>query len=180
MRRNPFTALAAATLLAACSTSPATMSTSPLQDGQVPVPAHYRSWPKFLSDVQRADVKQVRDIYVNATGSKVQAGQPYADGTVFVMENYSAQTDASGQPVKGADGKLVKGNLLRVFVMGKGRGFGNAAEVRNGEWAYGAYDATGAKTADNFATCRTCHAPLASKDFVFGTEQYLAMRAKGG
>lgn len=181
MPRSPLTALAAAALLAACASSPApTPMSAPLQDGEVPVPANYRAWPKFLSEIQRADLKQVREIYVNPTGARAQAGQRFAHGTVFVMENYAAQQDGAGQPMKGADGKLVKGSLLRVFVMSKGPGFGSAAEVKNGEWAYAAYDAANNKTADNLGACRTCHAPLATSDFVFRTDESLAARARSG
>ena len=39
------------------------------------------------------------------------------------MELYKAQLEG-GAPVTGADGKLVKGNLAKVFVMGKGNGWG--------------------------------------------------------
>ena len=181
MPRLTLPALAAAALLAACAATPAPMPMSaPLQDGAVPLPASYRTWPKFLADILRPDLKQVREIYVNPTGTRAQAGQAFAQGTTFVMENYAVQTDAAGQPVKGAGGKLVKGNLLRVFVMSKGRGFGSAAEPQNGEWAYAVYDAAGNKSAENLSACRTCHLPLAPKDFVFRTDEYFAARAKGG
>lgn len=162
--------------------APTPMATAPLQDGDVPLPAGYTSWPKFLSAVQRPDLKQVREIYVNPTGWRAPLGQPYAHGTTFVMENYAAQVDAAGNPLTGADGKLVKGRLLRVFVMSKGPGFGSAvpAELRNGDWAYASYDAAGAKTADGLGACRTCHLPLASKDFVFRVDEHHAWRAQGG
>ena len=168
---------------AGCSSklAPAPQPMAPLQDGEVPLPAGYSSWPKFLPAVQRPDVKQVRVIYVNPTGYNAKAGQPFAHGTVFVMENYAAQLDAAGNPVKDSDGKLMKAKLLRVFVMSKGPGFGSAApaDMKNGDWAYASYDATGTKTADALGPCRTCHLPLASQDFVFRTDESLAARAKG-
>jgi hemoglobin len=173
-------ALTVVALLAGCSTSPVMTASPPQQDGEVPLPAGYRSWPRFLADIQRADVKQVREIYVNQAGTRARPGQPFTHGTIFVMENYAAQLDAAGQPMKNADGRLVKGNLVRVFVMSKGAGFGGMAEIRNGDWAYGAFDAAGNKTADNLGACRTCHAPLAAKDFVFRTDEYFAARARDG
>jgi hypothetical protein len=48
--------------------------------------------------------------------------QPMPNGTVFTVVQYSAQLDAQGNPVKGADGRLVKGEI---------RGF-NAMEKRTG------------------------------------------------
>ena len=41
---------------------------------------------------------------------------------VSVMELYKAKENADGTLSKGADGKLEKGALLKVFVMGKGAG----------------------------------------------------------
>src|SRR5262245_9674690 len=164
MSRSKIPVLFVLALLAACNTPATRMTASaPLQDGEVPLPPNYKTWPKFLSEVQRPDAKQVREIYVNTVGTRGHAGQPFASGTIFVMENYAVQVDAAGQPLKGADGKLVKANLLRVFVMSKGPGFGSAAETKNGDWAYAAYDAGGSKTADNLGACRTCHLPQASK-----------------
>ena len=40
------------------------------------------------------------------------------------MELYKAEENTDGTLSKGADGKLEKGALLKVFVMGKGRGWG--------------------------------------------------------
>jgi hemoglobin len=150
-----------------------------LQDGEVPLPAGYAAWPKFLTDIQRPDLKQVRDIYVNPTGLSAKAGQPLAYGTTYVMENYAAEVDPAGQPRVGADGRLVKGRLLRVLVMSKGPGFGRAApaEQKNGEWAYASYDAAGMKTADALGTCRTCHLPQAKNDFVFRLDEFLQARS---
>src|SRR5512134_37863 len=172
-------ALAAAAGCTSMSAKPQPLA--PLQDGEVPLPAGYTSWPKFLSAVQRPDAKQVREIYVNAPGYAAKDGQPFAHGTTLVMENYAAQQDAAGNQVRDADGKLVRGKLLRVFVMSKGPGFGSAvpAELKNGDWAYSSYDAAGAKTADGLSACRTCHLPLAGKDFVFRYDEFMSGRARG-
>lgn len=174
-------ALAAATLAGCGLMSMTPQTVVPLQDGEVPLPAGYSGWPKFLSAVQRPDAKQVREIYVNPTGFNSKTGQPFAHGTTLVMENYAAQLDAAGAPVMSADGKLVKGKLLRVFVMSKGPGFGSTvpAELKNGEWAYASFDASGGKTADTLGPCRTCHLPQSGKDFVFRYDEYVATRAKG-
>jgi len=49
-------ALAAAGVVAACTTAPP-KPTANLNDGELAIPADYKSWPKFLSAVQRPDAK---------------------------------------------------------------------------------------------------------------------------
>lgn len=163
----------AAVLMAGCATAP-----KPLNDGELAVPADYKSWPKFLSAVQRPDAKQVREIYMNPTGASATAAGGFANGTVFVMENYAAKANPDGTLVTGADGKLVKGELLRVFVMGKNAGWGQGAAepLRNGNWVYASYLASGQKGPEDLATCRTCHLPLANKDFVHRYDEHFAAR----
>lgn len=168
---------AAAVLVAACA--PMRMADAPkLEDGEFALPANYSNWPKFLSAVQRPDVKQVREVYVNAAGNAVQQGGTYANGTVFVMENWAAKTSADGAPMMGPDGKLMKDKLLRVFVMNKGMGNGAKvpAELKNGDWVYGSFDASGAKTADGLSACRTCHLKFSKSDFVASHERHFAAR----
>ena len=172
-------AAASSVLLLACTTAP---SKPALNDGDVPLPSDYKSWPKYLTSVQRPEAKQVRDIYINSTGTGSKAGESFPNGTVLVMENFAAQVDAAGNPLNGADGKLVRGNLVRVFVMAKGAGYGASVpkELKTGDWVYAAYDASGKKTADSMTACRSCHIPLASSDFVFRVDEYYATRTKGG
>jgi Cytochrome P460 len=99
-----------------------------------------------------------------------------------VMENFAAQVDPAGNPRTGPDGRLVKGDLLRVFVMAKGPGYGANVppELKTGDWAFASYDAKGARTADNLNGCRGCHVPLASADYVFRADEFYAARSKGG
>jgi hemoglobin len=129
-------------------------------DGEVLVPANYTSWAAVRKDIQRPDKNQVRDIYVNAIGAARVEGQPYPDGSQFVMELYSA--------VAKEDGSLGKGDLSKVFVMTKGLGWGSyAGTPANGDWVYSAYGADKkSPTTDAFSTCRSCHEPHASNDYV--------------
>ena len=106
MKKNLLSAIVFGALVAGCSQ----MGSKPvaqLDDGQLPLPADYKSWPAFLTGVQREDVKQIRDIYMNADAKKGSAEKGFPDGSVFVMENWSVKLDADGKAVKGADGKLV-------------------------------------------------------------------------
>ncbi len=169
--------IAGALVLAACGTTQ--MAGPALQDGQVPLPDGYKSWPVYLSGVQRPDAKQVRDIWINPTGHAAKRGGPFANGSVLVMENWAVKLNADGTPMTGADGKLVKDKLAAVFVMAKGPGYGSTAKegLKTGDWAYAAYDPAGKlnATAPHDA-CRACHVPLASNDFVARTEEYFTKR----
>jgi hypothetical protein len=173
MVRNLLLSLAGAVLVAGCATGP-----KALNDGEIAVPADYKSWPKFLSGIQRPDAKQVREIYMNPTASAGSAAAGFGNGTVFVMENYAALETTDGKLASGADGKLVKADLLRVFVMGKNAGWGQgvAESLRNGNWVYASYLANGQKGPEDLSTCRACHLPLASKDFVHRYDEHFAQK----
>lgn len=173
MARILFAPLALAALVAGCASS-----TKAPADGEVAVPADYRSWPKFLSAVQRPDAKQVREIYMNPAAAAATATGGFGDGTVLVMENYAALETTEGKLATGADGKLIKAGLLRVFVMAKNAGWGQAVPepLRNGSWVYASYLANGQKGPEDMATCRACHLPLANKDFVHRYDEHFAMK----
>jgi len=174
----PAAVVAAAALLAAGCTSTPVAPVAVVKDGELAVPAGYKSWPKFLSAIQRPDAKQVREIYMNPVAQKGTAATGFPNGTLFVMENYAAKANADGTLAAGPDGKLVKGDLLRVFVMGKNPGWGQDVPdaLKNGNWVYASYLGNGDKAAgDNLVTCRACHAPLTqSKDFVHRYDEYFA------
>ncbi len=169
--------------LAGCVQAPPPTPVAKLKDGELAVPAGYKTWPSTLLNVQRADAKQIRDIYVNSIGASSKAGGKFDNGTVSVMEIYAAQAGADGALIKGADGNLVKGNLLKVFVMGKGDRWGDSAPagLKNGDWIYSSFMPDGKTTApDPIAACRTCHLTNAaigeSKDFFARYDEYFAKR----
>jgi hemoglobin len=172
-------ALISASVIAGCSQMESKAPPKMVKDGELAVPADYKTWPKFLSDVQRPDAKQVRDIYVNPVGAKATPGKPFPEGTIFVMENFAVKQGPDGTLTKGPDGKLVKAQLLRVFVMGKGKGWGESVttELRNGDWIYASYLSDGKPSGDPLAACRSCHLPLASKDYVHRYDEYFQTRA---
>ena len=172
--------LLAAISMAACSQISTLSYKSPTKDGEAAIPTAYQNWPKMLSAVQRPDAKQVREMYIDPKGNQTRAGEPFPYGTVLVMENYAAVTKPDGTLETGPDGKLVKGNMVRIFIMEKARGAGQDVPeaLRNGEWVYAAYTPDGKKTEDPFAPCRACHAPLTEKkDFVQRYDEYFQKRA---
>lgn len=174
--------VAAVVLVASCAQAPTApvVTAKAFKDGEMAVPADYKSWPTYLSGVQRPDAKQIREIWINPIGAKSIAGAPFPDGTVSVMELYKAKEGADGALMKSADGKLVKGDLLKVFVMGKGKGWGESAPagLKNGDWVYSAYLADGKTAApDPAVACRGCHLPLGeSKDWVHRYDEYFEKR----
>lgn len=155
------------------------MAAMPAGDGDVAVPAGYRSWARFVPTVDKPD-GQIREIYINRQGLQAQRGEAFPSGTVSVMEIYAPRKNAAGEPIRGTDGRLEKDRLAKIFVMAKGAGWGRAlpsGTLSNGDWLYGAYlaDATTPATND-FSGCRSCHAPLADKDYVARYDEHFDNR----
>lgn len=163
----------------AMTSSTSSTMTAAGPDGTLALPADYKSWPKFLVEIPKAEPKQVRDIYINPTGARTSTGQSFPNGTVMVMEIYKAKMDGDKLATT-MDGKLIKDNLAKVFVMGKNQGWGDkvAEPLKNGDWIYSAYDAGGKAIAEDFTKCRACHAPLAQKDFVHRYDEYFEKRGR--
>lgn len=175
------TMILAAVMVGCTQVPPKPQIQTKYRDGELPVPPEYKSWPKFLSNIQRPDTKQVREIYINPIGNSAKMGEAFPNGTISVMEIYKAREAADGTPLKGPDGKFVKGELLKVGVMGKGPGWGESAppELRNGDWVYSMYLADAkTKAPDDTSTCRACHLPLADKDYIFRYDEYFQKRAQ--
>ena len=172
--------LAAVLLLWGCSemgTSTTAKAPAKPKDGELTYPADYKAWPKFLSEVQRPDAKQIRELFVNQVGARTNQGQLFPNGTVMVMELYKVKLNGD-VPETGADGKLIKGDLAKVFVMGKGDGWGQDVpdNLKNGNWVFSAFGSDGKALAEDFTKCRACHAPLAAKDFVHRYDEYFDKR----
>lgn len=179
----------ACAVIAGCATGPTTPPPA-LVDGQLAQPADYKTWPKFLSNIQRPEVKQVREIYMNKVASTAVRGQPFPQGSQFVMENYAAVANPDGTLQKGADGNLVKGNLVAVFVMGKNPGWGQnvAPELRTGNWIFAGYKPTGDKVDADPVSCRGCHIAATpdgtkgagpARDWVIRYDQYFDQKKAG-
>ena len=120
--------------------------------------------------VDRYDIKQYRELYTSKESlDALRRGQPIPSGTVLTLVQYKAQVDAQGNPVKGADGKFKKGDLLAYAVMEKRKGWGGeyADDIRNGEWEYQAFTAD-KKVNDkaNLKGCFQCHKPHEKQDYV--------------
>jgi plastocyanin len=136
---------------------------------KVAFPENYASGTLYAT-VDRYDIKQYRELF--ATPSAVEAvrkGQPIPSGTVLTLVQYKAQVDAQGNPVKDANGRFIKGELVGYAAMEKRTGWGAEYpnDIRNGEWEYQAFTAD-KKVNDkaNLRNCFVCHKPHEKQDFV--------------
>jgi plastocyanin len=125
---------------------------------------------KLYTIADRYDVKQYRELY--ATDGSIEAakaGKPLPDGTVLTLVQYKAQVDPQGNPLKDANGRFLKGDIIAVAVMEKRAGWGTEYpdDVRNGNWEYAAFSPDG-KLNDkaNYKGCFQCHKPHEKIDFV--------------
>src|SRR5207249_5024243 len=88
--------------------------------------------------LDRANLKQFREFYITSAGFEAaRKGQPLPSGTVIINVQYKAQLDASGNPVKDANGRFVKtAEIVGYTAMEKRAGWGAeyAESKRNGEW----------------------------------------------
>ena len=135
-------------------------------------PADYAKGVMY-GTVDRADIKQVRHLYINSQAAidAAKKGQPVPNGTVITMVQYAAQVDAKGEAIKGPDGRFIKTDkIVGYTVMEKQAGWGNDVpeEIRNGDWQYQAF--TTAREPNPKAVlsaCFKCHKPLDKEDFLF-------------
>lgn len=130
----------------------------------------------LYATVDRADNKQYRELYVS-TPAAIEAakkGEPLPHGTVLTLVQYAAKLDPQGAPVKDANGRFVKGDLLAYTVMEKRAGWGAEYpdDIRNGEWEYQAFTrARAVNDKANLRNCFVCHKPLDKQDFVFSYDR---------
>jgi plastocyanin len=137
----------------------------------------------LYTTVDRPDNKQYRELYTSAEAiAAVKAGKPIPSGTVLTLIQYKAQVDGAGTPIKDANGRFVKGDLVGITVMEKRTGWGTEYpdDIRNGEWEYSAFTAD-QKFNDkaNYKACFECHKPHAKQDFVISLAR-LSGQAPGG
>ncbi len=87
------------------------------------------------------------------------------------MVQWSVETDAQGNPIKGPDGRFQKKDVVGVVAMEKRTGWGTEypAEWRNGEWEYAGFTPDlrpNPKANANIKACFDCHKPHEKLDYV--------------
>lgn len=123
--------------------------------------------------LDRPDTKQYRELYAPAAAVEaVRKGRPIPHGTVLTLVQWSVEQDAQGVPIKDANGRFIKKEIIAHTVMEKQNGWGAdypSDWPRNGEWEYAVFTADGRpneKANANNKACFTCHLPHAKQDFV--------------
>lgn len=156
---------------------------------RIKFPESYKDGVMYAT-VDRYDIKQYRELWGTAEAVKAaRENKPIPSGSVLTLVQYKAQVDAQGNPVKDANGRFVKGDLVAYTVMEKRTGWGTEYpdDLRNGEWEYAVFlpDKKLNEKA-NFKGCFQCHKPHEKQDFVIslaklaGTFPSAAVAAKTG
>jgi plastocyanin len=160
---------------------------------KIKFPSDYLKGVRYQT-LDRPDSKQYRELYTQAeVVEAVRKGQPIPHGAVITLVQWSVHQDEKGVPLKDANGRFLKKDIIAHTVMEKRAGWGAEypPEMRNGEWEYAAFTADGRpneKANANTKACFTCHLPHARQDFVislaklnntFPGAQALAKGARG-
>jgi cytochrome c553 len=106
----------------------------------------------------------------NAALQSARTGSAMPTGAVVMSGEYAAVLDPAGEPVKDAQGRALAGALRTLAGMEVRSGWGAQvpALLRNGDWHYGLWSATGvSRLKDMHAQCLACHQPLAGQRHVF-------------
>jgi plastocyanin len=124
----------------------------------------------LYATVDRHDIKQYRELWSSKSAvDAVKAGKPIPHGTVLTLVQYKAKVDDKGVPMRDANGRFQKGDLVAYTVMQKDAGFGSGytEDIRNGDWEYQVFNAE-KKVNDkaNLKGCFQCHKPHAGQDYV--------------
>lgn len=169
-----------ATLLSASALAAAALASAPPAFGggdKVAFPDGFEKGALYTT-VDRADNKQYRELFTQpSTIDAIKAGKPAPSGAVVTLVQYRAQLDTQGNPLRDANGRFVKGELIGYAVMEKRAGWGAEYpdDVRNGEWEYQAFTATRqVNDKANLKGCFECHKPHAERDFLFTHAQLKA------
>jgi len=84
-------AVASAVLIGCSSDGYKSIVMTAKKDGDITVPYDYRSWPKFVSTIDKTKTRQVREIDINKAGMSANRGDAFPSGTFSIMEIYAAQ-----------------------------------------------------------------------------------------
>lgn len=166
-----------AVLGAAAITIGASIALAQSPNDRVTFPGDYATtFTNYLS-VDRQNGTQVMRLFANdiAMQGPGPDGQ-LADGAIIVGEIYPALKDADGNVIVSDLDRFIRGDLAAIAVMEKQEGWGEVFpdELRNGDWDFNIFTASGEPRDANLDDCRACHAPLGESDHLFSF-QHLPM-----
>ena len=146
----------------------------------IAVPKDYQTRYVRYSVVDKPDRKIIRYLYVNPEAfDALKKGEPSPDGTVIVMEDHGAKLGPDGTPMLDQQGRFIPlAPVLAVAIQEKRKGWGAGypEDLRNGEWEYARWDASGNRAPASMENCFKCHKPRAAQDFNFTLWDYTQAR----
>jgi uncharacterized protein (TIGR02246 family) len=140
---------------------------------RVGFPTDYRTGLKLLGVAVNEQEPSVMSAYGNdrATSITSTSQLPYPYGTVIAMEFAHGMRDGEGQLLHDPKGVPLTGEVARVDVMRRERGYGEAyGENRAGEWEFASYrpDGTLLVASEKAGACAACHRRAGvERDFVY-------------
>jgi cytochrome c553 len=144
-----------------------------INKSRVTFPKDYKSTYTKYTTISFAAKKQVRHYYANSIAvAAAKAGKPLPNGSKIFVEAFKVKLDDYQAPIEGADGHLVAASdnpaFFTAMEMQAGWGEDIPDILRNGDWNYAVFSATGElKSSVNQASCLACHKPLADISYVF-------------
>ncbi len=136
------------------------------------LPADYRQNYILYAVVDRSD-NVTRKLYTSQDAiNAVRAGLPFPDGTQFIIEAYDAALNASGQPLRDAQGHLVAGTFQPEVHTSQMRSDWQPADLipgaHTGDFNFDAIDYnTGIENTPERATCFNCHNSAVQTGFIY-------------
>ena len=139
---------------------------------RVPLPKNYQTEFREVRASNKTAQTKLGTIYVNGPAAGVDdlAKLPYPNGSIFVMEWAEPVKGPNGELLLDANGNWKKGEVMRVDVMRREKGFGTVyGDKRAGEWEFASYrpDGTLMSAPKTWTSCAECHMKAASRDYVF-------------
>lgn len=144
------------------------------EEPRVSFPANYETeFENYLSLDRVQNPDQIIRLFANDVALKAaREGKELPNGSVLVGEVYKSKTDAEGKILTSALGRRMRGKFAAVAVMEKGEGWGDSfpAGLKNGDWDFAIFSPDGKALNKDLNTCRSCHAPMASTQYLFSLE----------
>jgi cytochrome c553 len=141
---------------------------------RISFPADYKQGFTHYTTINFPERKQVRTYLANAVALQAaRKGEPLPDGSVLLVEIFSAKLDAENKPLVGADGFFVPDKLTGFTAMERQKGWGEGFPemIRNDDWQYAVFTAEKTLRATSQAKCLVCHKPHAANSYLFTLKQ---------